>query len=232
VVTVAAGVAFVAGWHWRLSGPAFAVLFLVATTYRVSWGQVLHTEHLATLHLLVIGFSAASVSRDRPPDARFGWPVRVMAVLTVTTYVVAGAAKVRNGGVDWLVGDVLRNWVAHDNLRKELLGDLHSPLGGWLVRYGWVFVPFAVLTVVVELAAPVALLGGRLRTVWVAAAWSFHIGIAALMAIVFPYQLLGIAYAPLFRCERLSRQVPFGSPRHPVAVVARPSPCDPASSTR
>jgi hypothetical protein len=209
VVTVLAGVAFVAGWRWRWSGPGFAVLFLLVTTYRLSWGHVLHTEHLAALHLLVIGFSAAAtLNRDREarPDARFGWPVRIMALLTVTTYVLAGLAKVRLGGMGWLTGDVLRNQVAYDNLRKELLGDLHSPLGGWLVHYGWVFVPLAALTVAVELAAPVALRGGRVRTVWVALAWSFHVGIAALMAISFPYQMLGIAYAPLFRCERLLRR--------------------------
>ena len=205
MVTVVAGVAFVCGWRWRLSGPAFAVLFLAVTTYRYSFGHVLHTEHLASLHLIVIGCSAAAGFRGHPAHARFGWPVRVLALLTVTTYVLAGVAKVRNGGVDWLVGDVLRNQVAYDNLRKELLGDLHSPLGGWLVGYAWVFVPLAMLSVAVELGAPVALAGGRLRTIWVALAWSFHVGITALMAIVFPYHLLGIAYAPLFRCERLWR---------------------------
>jgi len=205
LVAIAAGAAFVAGWRWRLSGPAFALLFLVVTTYRFSWGHVLHTEHLATLHLLVVGLSAAA-SRGHSPHSRFGWPVRVMALLTVTTYVVAGVAKLRNGGADWLVGDVLRNQVAYDNLRKELLGDLHSPLGGWIVGYAWVFVPLAILTVLVEVAAPVALIGGRVRTVWVALAWLFHVGITALMAIVFPYHLLGIAYAPLFRCERLWRR--------------------------
>jgi hypothetical protein len=208
VVTLAAGVAFVAGRWWRVSGPAFALLFLAATTYRFSWGHVLHTENLASLHLLVIGFTAAAACRGHAPHARFGWPVRVLALLTVTTYVVAGVAKVRNGGWDWLVGDVLRNQVAFDNLRKELLGDLHSPLGGWLVGYAWVFVPLALLTVAVELAAPVALAGGRMRTVWVALAWGFHVGITALMAIVFPYHLLGIAYAPFFRCERLTQRWP------------------------
>jgi hypothetical protein len=34
------------------------------------------------------------------------------------------------------------------------------------------------------------------------AAWGFHVGVVALMAIVFPYQLIGLAYAPLLRCER------------------------------
>jgi hypothetical protein len=235
LIAIAAGVAFVAGWRWRVSGPVFALLFLALTTHRLSWGQVLHTEHLAALHLLVVGFSGAAVSRDRSPHPRFGWPVRVMAVLTVTTYVVAGVAKVRHGGADWLVGDVLRNWVAHDNLRKELLGDVHSPLGGWLVGYGWVFVPLALLTVAIELAAPIALLGGRLRTVWVILAWSFHVGIAALMAIVFPYQLLGVAFAPLFRCERVWYRTDDAAAEGPTSgfVAGWPRACpSPSASAR
>ena len=35
------------------------------------------------------------------------------------------------------------------------------------------------------------------------AAWGFHVGIALLMWISFPYHLVGLAYAPLFRVERI-----------------------------
>jgi hypothetical protein len=73
-----------------------------------------------------------------------------------------------------------------------------------------VFPPVAVATVLVELGAPLALLGGRLRTAWVLAAWGFHVGIVALMAISFPYPLSGIAFAPLFACERLIARTPIG----------------------
>lgn len=110
--------------------------------------------------------------------------------------------KLRNGGWDWVDGGVLRNQIAYDNLRKELLGSQHSPIGGWLVRYAWVFPPFAWATMAIELGAPIALLGGRWRTVWVVGAWLFHVGIVILMAISFPYQVSGIAYACFFRPER------------------------------
>jgi hypothetical protein len=176
---------------------------------------VIHTEHLVAVHLLVLGFAPAAAawawSRRRrpapPPGREYGWPVQVMALVTVVAYVLAGIAKLRNGGGDWLVGDVLRNQVAFDNLRKELLGAWHSPVGGWVVQFAWLFPPLAVATVVVELGAPVAFLGGRWRTAWVLAAWAFHVGIALLMWISFPYQLLGLAYAPFFRVERLGPAV-------------------------
>ena len=125
-----------------------------------------------------------------------------MVIILIVTYLLAGWMKLRNGGWDWVDGRVLRNQIAYDNLRKELLGSQHSPIGGWLVRYDWVFPPLAWATMVVELGAPLALIGGRIRTVWVASAWGFHVGIVVLMAISFPYQVAGIAYLCLFAPER------------------------------
>ena len=214
-VAMALGLAFFLGWRFRVTGPLFGLVFLLLVSYRLSWGHVIHTEHLVTLHLLVLGFApsahAWSLDARRPsgdelsstPDPRWGWPVQLMALITVTTYVLAGWAKLRNGGSDWLVGDVLRNQVAYDNLRKQLLGTGHSVLGAWSVRYRWLFPPFAIATVLVELGAPVALISRKWARPWALAAWAFHVGIVALMWIVFPYPLVGLAYAPLFEVERM-----------------------------
>ena len=213
VATLASGVAFVAGWRHRLAGPCFALLLLLVTTYRNCWGDVLHTENLLVLHVAILAIApAADVwSADRrgdpapPPSARYGWPVRLLCVVTVLTYVVAGWAKLRNTGLDWAFEGVLRNHVANDNLRKVLLGDSHSPIGAWAVGQPWLFPQLAVATLAVELGAPLALLGRRWRTAWVAGAWLFHVGIALLMWINFPYPLSGVAFAPFFRAERLFR---------------------------
>ena len=123
-------------------------------------------------------------------------PVWLMCLTTVLVYLVAGYTKLDSAGLDWALGDTLRNQVAYDNLRKDVLGDVHSPLGGWLVRYGGVFPPLAVATLLIELGAPVAMLGRAWARWWALAAWGFHVGILALMAIVFPYQLLGFAFLP------------------------------------
>jgi Vitamin K-dependent gamma-carboxylase len=213
------GLLFVAGWRYGAVGPLFAAAMLVLATLDNSWGQVFHTENLVVLHLLILAAAPAAdvlaVGRRRPAransadprahsDGRYGWPVRLAAVVVVLAYVLAGIAKLRIGGVDWLDGDTLRHLVANDNLRKALLGDSYSPIGTRLVGQAWLFPPLAVVTLLVELGAVVALWGGRWRTAWVAAAWVFHVGVLALMAIVFPYQLAGIAFAPFFRLERLA----------------------------
>lgn len=216
-VAVASGVAFVAGWRWRVSGPVFAAAFLAVTTYRSSWGQIFHTENLAALHLVVLAASPAADAWSldarrrggaRPsPSPEHGWPIRLLSVLTVGTYAVAGWAKLRHGGLGWVEGEVLRNHVAHDALRKVLVGGSPSSLGVALLDHAWAFAPMAVVSLATEVAAPLALVGRRIRAVWAASAWGFHVGVLALMGIGFPYPLSGVAFASLFPVERLPARV-------------------------
>jgi hypothetical protein len=210
LAAIAAGVAFTSGWRYRITGPAFALLFLWVTTYRNSWGTVLHTENLVALQVLVIGLVRAAdafsldarrLGAERAESWRYGWPIRLVTVVTVATYFVSGWAKIRFGGAEWLFGDTLRHQIAYDNLRKLLLGDYYSPFGGWLTQFGWLFPPMAIGSAVVELGAPLALLNGRWGRWWAGAAWSFHLAIMVVMAIVFAYQLSFIAFAAFFRLE-------------------------------
>ena len=220
--TFVAGAVAVTGRAWRLSAPLFAVGFLVLTTLGASWGAILHTEQLVALHLVVLAAGPAG----REGSATVGWSLRVMSAVTVTTYLVSGLAKFRfGGGLDWLDGDRLLRLVAHDNLRKRLLGDRYSPFAEHVVGHAWLFQVAAVVTVVVEIGAPVALFAsGRIRYAWVGLAWTFHIGVLALMAIFFPYPISGIAYASMLPVERLAnlarveRRRPHGPLLDPAAA--------------
>jgi len=234
VVALAGAVAFVIGWRFRIVAPAFAMLLLVLTTHGNSWGQILHTENLLVLHVIILAFSPADAAYalgrkapiDDAPRHEYGWALRIMTLVVVIAYVIAGLAKLRNGGFDWLTGDVLRNQVAHDNLRKIVLGDVHSPIGAWLVQFGWLFPPMAIASVFVELGAPVVLLGGRWRTAWAGAAWAFHVGVLALMAILFPYQISGIAFVSMLPAEKLADRVTAWRKRHELtnSPDGKPSP--------
>lgn len=210
-VTLLAGLAFVAGAQFRYSGPLFAAGFLWVTTYRNSWGMIFHTDNLVALHVAALALAPAATAwsydargREPPaPSGRFGWPVRALCCLTIVSYVLAGVAKVRNAGWAWSEGGVLREHVAYDALRKIELGSLHSPVGAWLVEYEWPFHLLGVLTLVLELGAPLALLDRRVRTAWVLGVWGFHLGVIALMAITFAYPVTGAAFASFFAVERL-----------------------------
>lgn len=211
-VSVITGGAFVAGAHYRWTGPLFAAGFLWLTTYRNSWGMIFHQDNLVALHLLILALAPASRAwafdaQRRPtspaPAGRFGWPVRAMCWATVVSYVLAGIAKVKNAGWAWSDGDVLRTHVAYDALRKLELGGMHSPLGAWSVQFETPFVILGFMTLVLELGAPLALLDRRVRTAWVLGIWSFHLGVIALMAITFAYPVSGCAFASFFAVETL-----------------------------
>jgi len=200
------------GYRYRIVGPVFAATVVLLLTYRSSWGQILWFEIVFALHALIIGVSpAADVlsldehRRARPPapHQRYGWPVKLAAIVTVTTYFVSAVAKLRIGGVDWVAGDSLRNHIAFSAARLDVFGATSSPLADPFVSRAWLAPIMAGTALVLELAAPLALLGGRLRTWWVVGTWSMHLLIAATMFIVFPYPLFAAAFAPLFALEQL-----------------------------
>ncbi len=211
-LTLGAGIAYTVGWRFAATGPVFAAGLLVLTTYRGSWGQLLHFENLMVLYVIVAALAPAADAwsldaRRRPARRRdataYGWPLALASLVLVLTYLIAGVAKLRYGGLDWTFGDTLRNHVAYSAGRLELLGGRPSPLASGLVGHAWIFTPMAAAAVVIECAAPVALRGGRVRDAWVAAAWLMHAGIFALMLVGFPYPLFLVAFAPLYRLERL-----------------------------
>ncbi len=215
VLTVALAWTFLLGYRHKILGPIFALLLLWVTTYRNSFGMIFHTENLWVLHVLVLGFVPAADAyawgarrRETPgPMPRYGWPVFALGLATCIAYALAGFAKLRTAGLDWVTSDALRNYIAYDNLRKIVLGDTHAPLGAALVRHPALFKPLAALTLVLELAAPLALLGRRPATLFAVGIWSFHLGVLATMAIFFPYPLLGIAFAPWFEIEKPARRL-------------------------
>ena len=234
VVTLLLAVAFTLGWRFRICGPMFGIALLWTLSYRNSFGRIFHTDNLLVIHTLILGLLPAGrtgaldtlrapTTDDREPVVS-AWGLRLMSTTTVLAYVVAGVAKLRNAGLYWVSEDVLRNYVAYDNLRKLQLGSIYSPLGGYLVGRRWFWPPLAVLTLLLELGAPVALLSQRIAAIWALGAYSFHLGVLALMAIVFPYQLCGVAYASFFRIERW-RPVRFLWTRAIATRLASPDRC-------
>jgi hypothetical protein len=221
LIAVVLGVLYTVGVAFRAVGPLFALTLLFVTTYRCSWGQLLWFDNLLVLHVIIVGCSPAAEAytpRRRLPaaraDVRFGWPVRLAAVITVLTYALAAIAKLRVGGTAWIGGESLRNHIAYSAARLKVLGATPSPLARPLMGQLWVFTPLAVATLVIELGAPLVLFVDRLRWAWVAAAAAMHAAIAATMFVVFAYPLTLVAFAPLFdleqlplRCAPLARRV-------------------------
>jgi hypothetical protein len=210
VATIALLAAFTAGVGYRVVAPLAAAGALWTLSYRSSWGMVFHTDNLVVLHLIALACAPAADAwalggrGPAPPrEAGHGWAIKLLAALTCATYVVAGIAKLRLAGLDWLDGDQLRNQIAIDNLRKLLLGGATAPLAAPLVGHRGALAVLSITTLAIELGAPLALLGGRVARVWALAAWLFHAGVIAAMYVWFPYPLSGVAFLPLIDAERM-----------------------------
>jgi hypothetical protein len=214
---IAAGVVALAGWRYSVSGPAFALLNLLLLSYRNSWGYIQHGEKLAVVHLLIVACSPAADAWSldarrrarqcaRPaPAGAYGWPVQLMAAVTVITYVISAATKLRYSGVSWITSDIVRNAVAWVALRNEVLGLPHSVVAPMLLGEPLLFKAIAAFTIAIELGSPVAFIP-RWRTWWIGGAILMHWGIFVLMLIPFPYHLLGLAYLPFMPVERWAGQ--------------------------
>jgi hypothetical protein len=218
IAGLALTIAFTLGFAYRIVAPLAALAALWVTAYRNSWGMVFHTENLLVLHLLALALAPAAdawaLGPRLPGDryvarAGYGWPLKLLAAITAATYVLAGIAKLRIAGLAWTDGELLRNQVAVDNLRKSLLGEAVAPLATQLLEHPDGFIAFAVLTLVIELGAPILVFGDllgrfgtRLAKAWVLGAWGFHLGVVLMMNIWFPYPLSTIPYIVVFRPER------------------------------
>lgn len=212
VATFAGALLFAVGKWYRVIAPLFAALLLVVLTYTNSWGGILHSDNLWLFHVIVLAFAPAAdalsldgraIQRPRPAHFKYGWAIRLMCWVCVCSYFLAGLAKLKNSGLGFVEGETLRNFVAMDNVRKIELGSLHSPLAEVLLPYAGAFRFLAGVSLVLELGAPLVMLRARVARVWAVAMWGFHVGVLALMAILFIYPVTFIAFAPFFRTERL-----------------------------
>ncbi|MGC5629298.1 hypothetical protein ACPYO6_13775 [Georgenia sp. Z1344] len=145
-----------------------------------------------------------AVSTAPAPSWRYAAPVRGMQAVTAVNYFLAGYAKVTGPlGWRWADGEVLRRQIAADGLRKELLGSEAAGLGIRLYDQTFLFKVSAAGSLVLELAAPLALLDRRLARLWAVSAFSMHWGIKAIMGITFRHNLSGVLYLPYFPLEKL-----------------------------
>lgn len=209
--TMALGVAYVLGWQFRVTGLAFALFGLFVFSYRYSWSMIYHDNIAVVLHVLILALSPAADAwsldaRRKQSEAihwRYGWPVRLLCTATALTYFVSGVAKLFGDlGWSWVDGSAMRAQVAVDSLRKELMGEVASPLFYWVYAHSELFLFMGVFTFVIELGAPFLIFSRRSRVIWALSTWAMHWGILFLMGITFRYQLSGFIFLSFFAVEK------------------------------
>ena len=220
-VGIVLNIAYIMGWKFKWTGPVFAILLLFLLSYRNSWSMIYHSRIALVLHVLVIGFvsSADAYSFDAwwkkrkgqlksvVSHWRYGWPIKLVCAATVLTYFLSGVAKVFGElAWDWVTGSAMRSQVAVDTLRKNVLGEMSSPLFEWLYPHTELFLIMGITTFVLELGAPLAMVNKRAGMVWAFLTWLMHWGIFAIMGIRFRYQMTFLIFLPFFDVEKV---VPF-----------------------
>ncbi|HXS17528.1 MAG TPA: hypothetical protein VN764_10090 [Polyangiaceae bacterium] len=213
LLTLLAALAFTVGVHFNITGPLCALGVLWVTSYKSSFGMVFHSENLLTLQVLLLACSPAAqaVSLDGRQGRRSwfrsvpsGWPLMACCLLTILAYLLAGIAKLKLSGVDFMTGEVLRVQIAYDNLRKIEFGSLYAPLGVWSLSVPALFPVLGTLTLIAELGGVCALLHPRAALAWALLVVGFHVGVLALMAITFAYPLSTVPFLCFFALERFS----------------------------
>jgi hypothetical protein len=227
LLTLAFNVLFLLGWKHRITGPLFAGLLLWSLSYRNSWTMVFHSDNLLVLHVLILGLTPAAdalsvdawkrktrrrwygsllgVRRRRSPDGdwEYGYPLRLMCGVTAAAYFLAGFAKVAGPlSWGWAAGDSMRLQLAADALRKDLLAGGAPAMPFLLYQHIWLWTFVGVLTLVVELGAPLVLLNRRLSQIWALMALGMHWMIEVIMDITFEYQLSFVPFLAYFPIER------------------------------
>ncbi len=231
--TLGSTILFTVGWLHRPAALLHSALLLLVMTYRNSWSMIYHSQNLVVFHTIVLAIAPSanvwSVDAWRrsfrnavqPSNARrkthpaveqtrtdiawqYGWAIWLISCITVTTYWLAGVAKILGPlGWSWATGAAMRDQIAVDAIRKEVLSVQDaSTLAFTLYPYAWIFTLMGVGTLVLEIGAPLVMLRRRWAMVWAVLAVLMHWGIFFVMGITFRYQLCGLVVASFFPIER------------------------------
>ena len=121
------------------------------------------------------------------PDSRarsgeYCWPVRLSQTLLVLTYFLAGVAKLRHGGLEWVFSDNMRNILL---LQHYTSAPPKLQFGLWASNFPWVYRSVAGVAVLIELAAPLALFDRRLKWILIPALLALTVGFWLLLGPLF-----------------------------------------------
>jgi Vitamin K-dependent gamma-carboxylase len=172
----------------RLAGSAVALLYLHWMLIAFSYGKVDHDRFAFLVALAVLPTVGAARARETTEDDASGWAIRAIQVAVVLTYFLSAIAKIRFGGVDWVTGTTLMRAVVR---RGTSLGDLLSQAPVLLTTTQWLLLGF-------EFAAPLLLIGGRVRRWMLTTCVAFHVITFASITIIFlPHVICLLSFVPL-----------------------------------
>ena len=177
------------GAFYKWVAPIWWILALIVMTNGHSYGYQGHVYMPVVLAGLPLCFSRASdaLSFDhwRNPtsvveDIRaYVLPVRTIQVVLVLAYFAAGIAKLRFGGIEWITGDTLRNYLIRSSLVFSDSNQLAHvfELNEVLFKIPWLCNVLAFGAVALEVSMPLALWKRQFARLLIPAIVALQIGI-------------------------------------------------------
>ena len=199
-LTLAAGIAGLAGWRTTPSLLIFAAGNLFLQSFMYSFGELHHPEALfmAALLLLALSPSGAVWSLDArrhrapggplhatSPFAR--WPLLAIQWLLALAYFSSAISKLASSGLSWANGYTLQYYLIEDGLRWQ------RPLGVWLGQQHLLVMALSWLTLIFEGTFFLVLAWPALAWLYLPVGTAFHAGIYFAMDAPF-FQLI-VLYA-------------------------------------
>lgn len=191
------------GVFFRWIAPLWWLLGLIVMTNGHSYGYQGHVYMPLVLAGLPLCFSRASdaLSFDswkKPPaldvDVRaYILPARTIQIVFVLAYLAAGVSKLRFGGLEWITGDTLRNYLIRSSLIFSDTNQLAHvvQLNEVLYRIPWLCNFLAFGAVLLEVSMPLALWKREFARLLIPAVVALQIGIYFTMFVRFtPYVAL------------------------------------------
>jgi len=171
----AAAVLAVLGWRERATFVAAWASLLVLDGCWASRGKVQHNDIPLVLVGAVLALAPVGIRWvDERRSAAWGWPVRTSIVVVTGIYFLTGFQKVVSSGPAWVLSDNLRNVMYGAPLTDHPPTDAVSRYVADrpLVSHG-----VALMTILIELGAVVALVWPRARVAYVLAVAVLHTGV-------------------------------------------------------
>lgn len=191
VVVLVAWICAALGLLQPLSAPILALGVVVLHGATAGYLGLNHTWYLPVWTLAWLAFARTDdrwtldthlrrlLGRPPPDPERLGFTGFARAGVTVVAVYLlfaAAIAKLVDAGPAWMDGVTLQRYIFQQHRSGEWPG-----LAAFLIEHRWACVALSVFTMVIELAAPLALVSRRARHVVALLAFGFHVGIKAVM---------------------------------------------------
>jgi hypothetical protein len=189
IMTIA-GVAALVGLFTRTSIFVLALGVWIFVSHAYSYADVHHPQAVFAIFLMVLPLAPVGerlsidalirrwrARRDaglqQTPEVRDTamWPLKLLHVLLAMTYFSTGITKLLSGGLTWINGYTLQNYLFSDAMSRTL------PLGLWLSQHYVLCVILSVFTILFEVFYFVSILLPRWGPLFFVGGIFFHIGL-------------------------------------------------------